>query len=66
MSARVRSCYNCAHSPVCKFRDGVQAAVTHNIGMVDTDQPSSSPKSFIRIFETIAIVCKLFRESSDE
>ncbi|MDH4172122.1 MAG: hypothetical protein OEW90_01855 [Betaproteobacteria bacterium] len=57
-----RTCHTCEHLSLCVFYRAVDHAIRDtNLHMVDVNQPSSSPTSFIRVFETIAVVCTQYK-----
>jgi hypothetical protein len=56
-----RSCYRCSHQPVCRMTDAVMRALdNHMHGFVDVNRQATDERSWIRIFDTLAVVCTKF------
>ena len=56
-----RSCYSCQHQPVCRMHDSVSEALgKHRSGFVNVDLPANDEKSWIRVFDTLAVICTKF------
>lgn len=63
-TAPKRSCYECAHAPICSMRREMDNGVVRShLDFLNVDAPASSPESFIHLFTALAAACKRFKEA---